>query len=132
MTPQELASALIRVFEGCRLTSYRDTGGVWTIGFGHTGPDVVEGLTITQDQADAFLAADSTPLFTAVAGRPVIQQAALVSFGYNCGLSKLEEVLAGHSLIGQFVHDRHGNVLPGLEARRALEEALVAATLTAS
>jgi lysozyme len=23
-------------FEGCSLTSYQDSGGVWTIGWGHT------------------------------------------------------------------------------------------------
>lgn len=44
--------------EGCKLTSYRDVGGVQTIGYGHCGPDVVPGLTITQAEADALLLAD--------------------------------------------------------------------------
>lgn len=44
--------ALTREFEGCRLEAYQDQGGVWTIGYGHTGPDVHEGLTWTQEQAD--------------------------------------------------------------------------------
>jgi lysozyme len=45
-------------FEGCRLTAYRDVKGVLTVGFGHTGPDVTEGLTITQDQANLLLEKD--------------------------------------------------------------------------
>jgi phosphoglycerate dehydrogenase-like enzyme len=28
--------ALIEQFEGCELTAYRDAGGIWTIGYGHT------------------------------------------------------------------------------------------------
>ena len=47
--------ALTKNFEGCVLTAYADQGGVWTIGYGHTGPGVHAGLTITQDQADALL-----------------------------------------------------------------------------
>lgn len=32
----EFAAALIVVFEGERLRAYQDSGGVWTIAFGHT------------------------------------------------------------------------------------------------
>lgn len=28
--------ALIKEFEGCKLTAYKDIVGVWTIGYGHT------------------------------------------------------------------------------------------------
>ena len=38
--------ALTKNFEGCVLTAYADQGGVWTIGYGHTGPGVHAGLTI--------------------------------------------------------------------------------------
>ena len=48
---------LIKRFEGCRLASYKDSGGVWTIGYGHT-KGVTAGQTITQAQADAFLVED--------------------------------------------------------------------------
>lgn len=47
--------------EGLRLKAYPDplTGGApWTIGYGHTGPEVVPGLVWTQEQADAALIAD--------------------------------------------------------------------------
>lgn len=36
------------------LTAYQDSGGVWTIGFGHT-KGVYQGMTCTQAQADAFM-----------------------------------------------------------------------------
>lgn len=49
---------LIERNEGIRLRAYPDpaTGGdPWTIGYGDTGPDVVPGLTITQEEADERL-----------------------------------------------------------------------------
>lgn len=45
--------ALIKSFESCKLIAYQDQRGIWTIGWGHTGPEVIEGLVWTQDQADA-------------------------------------------------------------------------------
>lgn len=48
---------LIKKFEGCKLTAYRDAVGVLTIGYGHTG-DVKEGQKITQKKADALLLED--------------------------------------------------------------------------
>jgi len=50
--------ALLKSFESCKLTSYQDLGGIWTIGWGHTGPEVVQGMVMTQDQADATLLKD--------------------------------------------------------------------------
>lgn len=49
---------LIKHFEGCVLVAYKDQGGVWTIGWGHTGPEVHEGLVWSQEQADAMLLQD--------------------------------------------------------------------------
>ncbi len=53
---------LIKKFEGCRLTAYQDSVGVWTIGYGITnyvksitGATIYKGLTITQAQADEWL-----------------------------------------------------------------------------
>lgn len=50
---------LIKKWEGCRLTAYQDSVGVWTIGYGLTSAadiiSVVKGLTITQDQANQYL-----------------------------------------------------------------------------
>ena len=52
---------LTEQFEGCKLTAYPDpgTGGApWTIGYGHTGAEVHQGMTITQEQAEEFLMQD--------------------------------------------------------------------------
>jgi GH24 family phage-related lysozyme (muramidase) len=129
----EVATALIRVFEGCRLTAYEDSGGVLTIGYGETGPHVLAGMTITQEIADAWLISRIAPLVSQVAAhepvsKSVEAQSALVSFGYNCGAGALDLVLGGHDLISNPRHctDRHGNILPGLQARRNLEELLSA------
>lgn len=85
---------LIKSFEGCKLTSYYDSVGVITIGFGHTGSDVEEDMTITQDQADALLASDLKKFEDGVNSLVTTdisenQHAALVSFAYNLGLHSL-------------------------------------------
>ena len=56
----EAGLALIKQFEGCRLTAYKpvSTEKYWTIGWGHYGPEVEEGQTITQAEADQLLLAD--------------------------------------------------------------------------
>lgn len=127
VTVQELATTIIAMAEGLRLKAYRDTGGVLTIGIGRT-KGVVEGQLITADQAAAFFLEDSAILFRMVAGLPVLEAAALVSFGYNCGPGALQRVLDGQDTIGnpQHTQDRKGNVLGGLVNRRRLEEMLCA------
>lgn len=63
MTPSEQCFDLIKRFESCELEAYPDpgTGGdPWTIGWGHTGPEVHKGLTISQDIADGYLLKDVT------------------------------------------------------------------------
>jgi lysozyme len=50
--------SMLKAFENCELTAYPDQEGVMTVGWGHTGSDVYDGLTITQDQADQLLAND--------------------------------------------------------------------------
>lgn len=98
MHPEHTSQAgvsLIEHFERCRLTAYWDSyGKCWTIGWGHTGPDVYEGLTITQAVADALLAQDLIRCENQVkqffAGVPLTrgQFDALVSFLYNVGPGK--------------------------------------------
>lgn len=47
--------------EGLRLKAYPDPlsgGDPWTIGYGHTGPDVLRGTVWTREQAEAALIAD--------------------------------------------------------------------------
>lgn len=49
--------ALIRSFEGCRLDAYQDSGGVWTIGYGHT-LGVQSGDKISHEMAQSLLLKD--------------------------------------------------------------------------
>lgn len=48
----------MKEWEGCRLTAYRCPSGVWTIGYGHTGNDVVAGKRISQRDADQLFEKD--------------------------------------------------------------------------
>lgn len=89
-----IALDFLRRVEGCRLDAYRDSGGVWTAGYGHTGSDVLEGHRYSQARADAWLAQDATTASVRLAGRvkeSVLatlsdhQYAALVSFVFNLG-----------------------------------------------
>ena len=86
--------AAIRRREGCRLTAYRDTVGVWTIGVGHTGraapPPVTPGMCISAAEADAMLAADLLPFEATVeraVNHPLTQNQfdACVSLAFNIG-----------------------------------------------
>ena len=86
--------ALIEQREGKRLTAYRDSVGVLTIGVGHTGrmapPPVTAGMRITQAQCDAFLAVDLAPVEAVIARdvRVPISASecdALASLGFNIG-----------------------------------------------
>lgn len=45
--------------EGLRLTAYRDTEGVWTIGYGHTY-GVTPGMRITRAEAEDLLVEDAS------------------------------------------------------------------------
>ena len=94
--------AAIERREGRRLSAYRDTRGIWTIGVGHaaTGrsPRPYVGMTITEAECDAILEADLAPV-EAVVDRikvPVSQNEfdALVSLGFNIGVGGL-----GRSLV---------------------------------
>lgn len=80
---------IIRKFEGCKLQSYYCPAGVLTIGYGHT-KGVTQGMTITQEQADAFLLDDLAETENAVNSAvrvPLTQNQfdALTSLVYNIG-----------------------------------------------
>jgi lysozyme len=44
--------------EGKKNKAYKDTKGIWTIGVGHTGPEVVEGMVITDQQIYTYMFKD--------------------------------------------------------------------------
>lgn len=58
----QLGTTLIRFWEGCELTAYKDTGSIWTIGIGTIqypdGTPVKEGDKITLEQAEEYLKHD--------------------------------------------------------------------------
>lgn len=88
---------LIKTSEGCRLTAYKCSAGVWTIGYGHT-TGVKSGATITETIAHNYLIDDirmvETQLDRLCAKNNVHltqgQWDALVSFVFNLGIGALE------------------------------------------
>lgn len=129
---------LIRRFEGLKLDAYRCPAGVWTIGYGHTGPEVRSGMRISRQEAEALLLADVLRFDGAV--RRIAgacsqgQHDALVSFAFNLGLGALmsSTLLKKHKAgdhagaaeqFGRWIH-AGGKRLAGLAKRRAAEVAL--------
>jgi lysozyme len=87
--------SLIKRFEGCRLESYKCSGGVWTIGYGHT-ENVNEGDTITQEKADKLLKSDieSFEVYVNYSVMVELDQGqfdALVAWTFNLGPGNLRE-----------------------------------------
>jgi len=145
--------SLIQHFEGLRLAAYWDAaGGVWTIGYGHTGKDVHKGQTITREEACVLLAQDIHEAQTIVrqtcADVDLTQGQfdALVSFVFNVGAGRqnvkpgfayllngkpstlLTRLLAGDvtGAADEFLKWVHagGRRLPGLVRRRQAEREL--------
>lgn len=126
---KNVITSFLRMDEVDKLTAYRDSGGVWTIGDGHTGTDVHEGETITLEQDRELLEKDLEPLWAMLDGHqppPTAPQClSWSSFGYNCGRGALQEVWDGKAKIEHYIHDRQGNRLTHLVARRRFELALL-------
>ena len=136
----EAGLALIKNWEGCRLTAYKPvaTEIYWTIGWGHYGPDVKEGQTITQAEADRLLVIDCQRFANAVdnphnvpltAQLNANQRDALISFAFNCGEGNLRKLCKARTL--EQICDAMslytlsgGKSLVGLERRRAAEQRL--------
>ena len=81
--------ALVKAQEGLRLEAYADGGGVWTIGYGHTG-GVKPGDVISSARAEMLLEADLLVAEEAVTRLVMVplsdnQFAALVDFVLNEG-----------------------------------------------
>ena len=123
---------LIKSFEGCRLTAYKCPAGVWTIGYGHTA-GVKSGMTITQAQADAYLAEDLEKYEKYVSNTKLElnqnQFDALVSFTYNCGNGNLKTLVQNRTLSqiadAMLLYTKSGGkTLQGLVRRRQAEHDL--------
>ena len=127
---------LIEKFEGLRLTAYQDMVGVWTIGYGHTGPDVKPGLVISQQQAAQLLINDLARFNNGVNALVTVklnqnQFDALVSFAFNLGVGSLKKStllrklnagdVQGAALQFKSWNKAGGKVLTGLTRRREAE-----------
>ncbi|MES2807022.1 MAG: lysozyme [Bacteroidota bacterium] len=101
MTLSKEGEALIKSFEGLRLSAYRDSAGIWTIGYGstryHDGRAVKPGDKLaTQLQADTLFKNTLGQYINAVNNfvRVVLtpsQFDALVSITYNIGIYGLQK-----------------------------------------
>lgn len=134
---------VLEYFEGRRAIAYPDPathGDPWTIGVGHTGPDVCKGLVWTEEQIDAALSADLVKFEAGVAklvnGNQITQGQfdGLVLFAFNLGGA----ALTGSTLLRKFrANDVHGAAaeferwdkaagrsMLGLRRRRAAEREL--------
>ena len=131
---------LLKRFEGLRLEAYLCPAGKWTIGYGHTGPDVRAGSTIDDAAALDLLRSDVARFergVSAMAGECTQSQFdALVSFAFNIGLGALmsSTLLKKHKAgdpngaaaqFGRWVYGG-GRELKGLLRRRAAEAELYA------
>ena len=143
MQTSETGIALIKQFEGCKLTAYQDSVGVWTIGYGWTQPvdgkPIRAGMTIKQETAERLLKTGLVSYESDVSrlvkvGLTQGQFDALVSFTYNLGARSLStstllrKLNAGDyaGAADEFLrwNKAGGKVLNGLTRRREAERAL--------
>lgn len=136
----------IEAQEGWSATAYHLPGEAhWTIGYGHYGADVHQGMVITRARGTELLRGDLATAERSIGTIMVVTRAwklsqgkfdALVSLVFNCGSG----VLAPGSSLGRalrtgrmtgvpeammlYVHDSTGAVSPGLVARRRGEVAM--------
>jgi len=134
---------LIKDFEGCELTSYQDIVGIWTVGYGCTGPGIGKGMVITTQEAENMLRRHLERVEAAIERMvtvPLTQGEfdALCSFCYNLG----EGALKGSTLLKllnasdydgaaqQFErwNKAGGKEVAGLTRRRQAEKRLFEAT----
>ncbi|CAI0952839.1 lysozyme [Serratia fonticola] len=129
---------LIADFEGCQLSPYQCSAGVWTSGIGHTA-GVVPGKVISERQAAVNLVADVSRTERAI-GRcmpvnmPLPVYDAVVAFAFNVGTTaacgstlasfiRRQEWRSACQQLPRWVYV-NGVKSKGLERRRAAEQAL--------
>lgn len=127
------AAAIIIKFEGFRPVSYQDQRGIWTVGYGLTGPQIGPGYTISMPQAQKLLEDRVGQLAEQIKDLVHIdlntnQMAAVISLAYNIGIGNFKNstmlVDLNNNAIGmaesEFLRWNHVNGLanPGLTRRR--------------
>lgn len=136
MEPSDMIIQKLKGFEGLRLTAYKPVSSekYWTIGYGHCGADVYEGMRITLEEADKMFLRDLEKFICYVNNlhRPLSQDQfdALLSFCYNCGPGNLYQLTKGRDDMEVadkmllYNKDASGVTLPGLVSRRKWEHDL--------
>ena len=143
MQTSDKGIALIKQFEGCKLTAYQDSVGVWTIGYGWTQPvdgkPIRAGMTFKQETAERLLKTGLVSYESDVSRLVKVsltqgQFDALVSFTYNLGSRSLSTSTLLRKLnAGDYAgasdeflrwNKAGGKVLNGLTRRREAERAL--------
>ena len=142
MIPSSKCSSLVERSEGDVLKAYPDpaTGGApWTIGYGHTGPEVHPGMVITQHEAENLLEQDLYRVGQQVSKVLKVEVSqdifdALVCFVFNIGIGNfMKSTMLRLINAGDFDGASHefgkwtkanGKVMPGLVTRRHNEEEL--------
>jgi lysozyme len=129
---------ILKFFEGCRLTAYQDSVGVWTIGYGHT-KGVHAGMSITQEEAEQMLLIELEEYEGYIEKYVIVpltqnQFDALVVWVYNLGPTNLrrstllKELNSGnYTAAGKEItkwNKAGGKVLAGLVKRREAEAEL--------
>jgi lysozyme len=130
----QLGIELIKKWEGLKLKSYKDIVGVWTVGYGHTGLDVLPNMTITAQQAEDLLKKDLERFERYVnnlQGSTMLNDnefAALVSLAFNVGSfgPGLRTAIASNDKPGiaskiLLYNKADGKVIQGLVNRRKAE-----------
>jgi lysozyme len=139
MKLSEEGIAFIENNEGCKLKAYQDGGGVWTIGYGHTG-GVKPNSRITQEEADSLFRLDIGYAVKCVNDHTLSctqnQFDALVDFVFNVGPSQFltSHLLSYHNrgeyekAAAEFPKWKYdnGKVVDGLINRRKRERELYA------
>ncbi len=134
-----IALTVIGYFEGVRYEPYRDVAGILTVCYGHTGNDIIQGKTYTQQECDELLQKDfirTQQQVDILVKVPVDDKtkASLYSFTFNVGTS----AFARSTLLKKLnVGDQYGaceemkrwvyaggSVWRGLVSRRDAESAL--------
>ena len=103
MKTSEKGIDLIKRYEGLLLRAYRlPAERYFTIGYGHYGPDVLEGQQITRQEAEQLLQQDLGKFEGWVRAYTPFslnqnQFDALVCFTYNCGPGSLRQLVGGRT-----------------------------------
>ena len=139
-----LLGSVKKGFEGFAVLAYKDSGGIWTVGYGSTynhthDRKVREGDVVSQATAEEWMKKDTVEIVRLLnlyikVPQNSAQSTALVDYVYNRGIknflnTQLDELINSKApladiakeFVGTGLKDRLGNLLWGLGRRRRCE-----------